>query len=312
MIAAASVVYGWALASGRPVSNQVSSAYIYQLPYLFIPGCMLLTAVAREYRVKTLSVVAYLVIGSIALTLLPTGERLMLMQTVVAFVVLWMLRRRFRPSGIGVVIGIVSAFYVIVSMRDLQRGFGFSRFLDSLTSYVSNTSEAIRQLTTNDDTEMFDALALEIGVIPETVAFQPGSAIYLLVTHVVPRSMWADKPRAVEGILNYEILGTPLGGGGIAFSMLGGFYYDSGVIGVIIGMGLLGVGFRILWEYYRTNLHNDTVIMVYAASVPFVISLLRGNLQYLLAVALFVVVPIILVARFFGKHKTTRRQPTKI
>lgn len=308
MIAIAIIVY-W---QTRVTGESASTAYIYLLPYLMAPACMILTHLGRFYRSTVLSVIAYLIIASYCLLLIPTGKRLTLMQIVMAFIILFMLRHHYRPRFIGVVVSLVAAFYLTTSLRDLTMGNDLFTAWGSIMTHVQDTSGSLQTFFTSNDTEMFDGLAQELTIVPESLKYQHGSSLYLLVTHIIPRSLWPDKPYGAEDLLNQQLFETDLGMAGVAYSILGGFYYDSGILGVIIGTFFLGLTFRFVWEYFRYNQNNDVVCMIYAASLPFTISIARGNLQYLLAVALFIVAPIVVVAWITGIRRPKYKSELKV
>jgi hypothetical protein len=121
--------------------------------------------------------------------------------------------------------------------------------------------------------------------------------------------VWPEKPRQGEDYVNDYYFADSyyvIGGAGTTYSALGGFYYDSGTAGVVIGMFLVGAALRALWSYYRHNATNESVMLIFAASLPLVLRVMREQPQGALALGLFVVVPLIL-ATWIGARKPASR-----
>ena len=131
----------------------------------------------------------------------------------------------------------------------------------------------------------------------------PLSSLTSLLFHPIPRELLPDKPSPVDGQVN-TLLFPDLqpGQASVAHSVVGNFYYDSGMVGVALGMLAVGAGLRLLYAYYRAHPDNDQVRLVYASSLPLVIVLFRGNLPDTFARSLFTVVPLIIVFAVAGRR----------
>jgi hypothetical protein len=297
------------IARGGLHGDATSTAYFYYAPYILIPAGLLLYReglLQQSIKLRFAGVVCVLPLVN---SLTGAGERVWLLVIVSAFAVYSYLRRGTRPRVATVAIVVLVGLVVVVSLRDVT--FGSSH--DSVGSSIHNTmtapSRAARTFLTDADTEMLSGLALEVGAVPRVQSYEPGSAVTTFLSHPMPRVLWPNKPRQAEDRLNERFFATQgyrAGEPGVSYSLLGGLYFDSGVLGVAIGMAFIGVMLRVLFEYFRRYEQNDAVRLLYAATLPFVVVLMRGNLQDTVSRMLFVVVPAYLVLRWSARGQNVR------
>jgi hypothetical protein len=221
------------------------------------------------------------------------------MVLVVSVAVYPMLRRGWRPGVPLALLIMIPTLLLVVSMRDLGPSAGNLSLADTLQQSASHPAEAWKQLILGPDTEMFSGLAVEMQVVPTQLGFRPGYTAYELATHLIPRSLWSDKPFASDGLIDnylYGHLGVRASDGSAAYSVLGTFYFDSGFFGVGLGMALIGFLLGVLWHYLRVNSENDMVRLLYATALPATVVLMRGTPSDTVARLLFVTAPVPLVA----------------
>lgn len=292
--------------SGFAASQTVSTAYFYLAPTMAFPALLLLLQSTFIGGIAwPRSIVAVFVLGLAAL-LAPASQRLWLLLLIAPFVVYPMLRSGYRPRLPLVLAFALLAVPALVAMRDLQPGQSIEASLASLGRAASDPVESYRQFAAGPDTEMFDGLALGMQEVPAHLAFQPFSAVTSLLAHPIPRELWRDKPTTVDGQVDVILFpDLESGAASVAHSVVGNFYYDSGLIGVALGMVAVGAGLRLLYGYYRLHAKNDQVRVVYASALPLVIVLFRGNLPDTFARALFTIGPLLLVYAASGRRELT-------
>jgi hypothetical protein len=73
-------------------------------------------------------------------------------------------------------------------------------------------------------------------------------------------------------------------------------------------MLLIGAALRWFWFWYLKNVDSITVQLLYAATVPFTVILLRGTFPDTFTRMLFAVVPLLIVQRIVsrGRHSVRR------
>ena len=284
------------------------SAYLYMAPYLTIPASLLLIRSAvltqRLRRLVAGVIPAVLLLLSIA----PYGQRLNLLLLVAALAIYPMVRSGWRPrTWVAIVIAIAS-LTLIISMRDLASRADAPTLGQAVQSTVQNPGPALEEFVTGPDTEMFSALAVELQAVPSQLGWHPGFTISSLVAQPIPRQLWPGKPRLANTYLNDYLLTVEQGEAGAAYSVIGELYYDLGLVSVVIGMLAVGALFRALWAYRQANRGNDMIAMLFAASLPYTVVLVRGNFGDSLARSLFTVVPILVVAYLAARQTARNRE----
>jgi hypothetical protein len=94
---------------------------------------------------------------------------------------------------------------------------------------------------------------------------------------------------------------------GTEFSVLGDFYYDSGIIGVIVGMFLLGWFLRQIYERLVWHAQTGLAAVAYAPVPALIVIMLRGDLVLFAGLALYVYLPI-LAARLYAVRQVCNEQ----
>lgn len=123
---------------------------------------------------------------------------------------------------------------------------------ESLTTFVTSIMREFDQM---------EVFATVIGITPIQIPFWNGQSYLDLLTLPVPRSLWPDKPIPARLILGQLIRGHDIG---IPVTMIGEFYINFGIFGIVTGMSLFGVLCRSLdrWAYMFRD--YPTVIIFYA------------------------------------------------
>lgn len=285
-----------------------SSAYFYNGLYLCIPAAILLLYTGLEQR-------SPLLLGSAALLLLflvafsaPSGGRLWLMVTIIPAVAIPYLRTGRRPGWRLCLIGVALVFFVgITFLRNVRTAELRSRPpQEELLRTFTNPGAAWEEFILGGDTEMFAVIAAMAQTVPSEVPHHHGITLGSLLTHWVPRQVWPAKPESADttlfGYLFPEVRAVTKAG--TAPTMFGGFYFDAGYPGLIIGSVVVGVLFRTLYEYFRANRWNQGVQILFAAMLPFVIVLFRGNPTDTMARVAFVIPPLIVGLWLSGRSPT--------
>lgn len=282
-----------------PDLGLAASAYLYNLPILVIPGALLLLAIGLVVRSPTSIVLGLLAIIGAFLVFAPSGQRLWLLLLLApALVYAIYLRRGTRPGPVLVLVVLLTAFPVLAAARDLTSRETLGDLVESSARAFLAAPETVREFVLGPDTEMLDGLALEVQAVPRDLPYHPGHTLASLIAHPIPRALWSEKPRQAEDLLNewfFGSVGYQVGNAGVAYSIFGGLFFDSGLPGVVLGGLACGVLLRVSWEWYRGDADSLIANLQLAATLPFAVILMRGNIQDTLSRALFVIAPILLV-----------------
>jgi hypothetical protein len=262
-----------------------SNQYISQGVYLLIPAALLLMAVRtseQEGRVKLLAmacVVAVIVVS------FPLGTRRWLIAMVGSAFALFFLQRESRPAVLPlllvalVVLGGVTFYRQARVAAVREDGGAISIAIESF----ANPGASLRTIALGDDSVPSLAFAVELTAVPQSVPYQAGAGTFAdLAFSPIPRNVWPGKPISAVDKLRTHLWGRPCdaspGGSCLDVTILGDFYLDLGIPGVIGGMFLFGLGSRSLYSYYRANQSNRSVQLVYAATLPFFALAIRAGL----------------------------------
>lgn len=291
------------------VTGEVSVYFLFG-PFLAIPATLLLLEAAAEKRRGLITV---LVAGAVGLGILfltgPRGDRLWLMILLLGVFVLPYLRKQKRPRiRTLALVGIVWFAFGITFLADVRVPIAREAPpVELLKKTASNPFRGWHDFALGADTEMFSILALEASRVPSTQPHEPGITILSLTTNWIPRRIYPNKPvtadEKIYGML-FPVQAT-YSKAGTAPSIFGGFYYDAGLLGVLIGSFLIGVLARALFEYLMAYPNNVGVRLVYASTIPFIFILVRGNPTDTIARMGYIVFPIILALLLAG-HRDAR------
>jgi len=291
-----------------------ASAYLYYLPMLVIPGALLLLAIGLRTRSPMAMLVAVLAVSGGFLDFGISGERAWLLALVAPALVYGLyLRRGARPRLVTVLLLLLISFPFLSAARDLHYGDSLADLVGATGSATISAPETVREFVLGPDTEMLDGLSLEVQAIPRVLPYHPGNSLMSLIAQPIPRALWPDKPRQADDLLNeffFGDVGYSVGNAGVAYSLFGGLFYDSGLLGVLLGGLACGFLLRISWEWYGRHAGSPVATLVLATMLPFVVILLRGNTQDTLSRALFVIVPLLVVG--FISHAAARPRRTLV
>jgi hypothetical protein len=185
-----------------------------------------------------------------------------------------------------------------------ERGDAWEKLGSALMSPVTQ----IGDMLTGMDAEMFDSLANELSVIPERLPFHYGATISDVIVRAVPRPLWPDKPLESNDAIVNALWPDHFSKSraGPAFSLIGVFYADSGLVSVTLGMFIVGIAAGALWAWHLRHRQLVLARLVYSMTLPFVVIFMRGTIPDMLGRALFLVVPLALLFFLtrlrFGRH----------
>lgn len=303
------------LAGRSPSQNALfikSTGYLYNGINLAIPASLVFIALGIYSRRA-----AYFIVGTtlgmiVAVVATGTGARSTLLPLAAAPITLWYIAHDRRPK-LREVFALTLIMLVGISFFRETRTAGSIQNrnkLQALLSLTTRPKEQLEQLILGPDTEMFDSLANEAEIVPEIVPYRPGSTLLDIAIRAIPRPLWPDKPLESNDLMVSTLWPTHYSQSraSAAFSLLGQFYADYGLIGVAVGMTLVGLAMRMLWEYFLLSRRNPYVQLDYSILLPFIPILLRGTVQDTLARALFIAAPLLALPFIASVRSNTKQQ----
>lgn len=274
---------------------QNSSAYLYYGPYMLLPAALIaLEARARKREFGFLLLAGLCLLLVIAVTG-PRGDRILLLSMLLSVATLPFLRSGRRPKFRSLMLAFVMVFLIGVSFLGNVRTT-VTRDLSPFQTFVATVKDPVESVKTfllGADSEMFPVMAIQMQHLDKHNA---GITIESLVSTPVPGVLWEGKPASADSEIYQELFPfqASITRAGPSPSMFGGFWYDAGWIGVILGALIVGTLARTLYEYFLARPENAGVRMIYAAALPLTFLMPRSNPTDALPRSVFLIVPVIL------------------
>jgi len=269
-----------------------ASSYEYLAPLLTIPAIVLLQRRGNTrlaYALLAVSVAGFLGLGQRAFVIWPISS---------AFV-FWYMSQHKRPGvavmAAVVVVGVLPLFTVLEVAREEQ----ITPTAALSQPEARDPGAAIERFSEGDTTAMFPALALQMQTEGSVWHQRPGYWVYSTVTRWIPAALWSGKLLG-SGEYLYSLYFPRhynANKASTAFSLASEFYYDLGILGVILGMGGTGWLCGRLWLWVSSRAGDPWMWALYAPVFGLVTILFRGDAGLASGLGLFVFAPL-LVARW--------------
>ena len=118
-----------------------------------------------------------------------------------------------------------------------------------------------------------------INAVPSKMEYRNGEMLYGWATALIPRSMWPDKPMWMErgpyilrNVYNSKnrVAGVPPG-------YIAELYWNFGLLGVLIGMGILGYFIRTVYVCFVPLSQNPVSVLIYTFFLTRFVLVVLGN-----------------------------------
>ena len=281
-----------------------NGAYFYLAPLLSVPAILMWLHRGRSAAGVALTLVS-------AAYFLSFGQRAFVLWPIVAITVWWYLAHERRPSGVRVAlvsfIVVLPLFAALAVAREQQ----ISPLTALKREEVLKPDLALELIATGETNAMVAALALQMESENTSWVRRPGYELASTLATWIPRRLWTDKPVNSPELLysqffpdHYEINKA-----GTVFTLTGEFYYDSGYLGVALGLMLVGGMSGWLWAWIRSRQHDPSARALYAPAVVLALVLYRGGVSLTLGLGLFIFGPLLVARRAAGSSTPERGRP---
>jgi hypothetical protein len=277
---------------------QQGNAYFAQGPYLTIPVSFILLAAWGRRRTLGVGLLLFTTITLALLETVPTGDRTFLLQLVMPLAVMWYLRRGRRPRLLGLVAVVFVSLLVanvLVEVRNIQTRSQHP-LIPTIVHAVTHPGAEIKKFLSGADPSELTVLEVEVHQLNGHgfMKFHPAATIESILVGPIPRRLIGTKPQSGLEHVTYDLFpATKTARASFGPSWLGDLYDDYGWFTVVLFCVLIGAGTRVIWEYFLRNSGSAGMQMVFAASLPMFIVLVRNSLTDVIARSVFMTFPLI-------------------
>jgi hypothetical protein len=203
-----------------------------------------------------------------------------------------------RPRTIRVAILVPMAFLILATIP-FARSEGARNAAGGIAPIYreafSKPGETANRFFNGPDTDMLLYLGLQINFQDDTSSFYRGDAtIGDLLIAPIPSSIYPAKPVTARNDILTRIFGQPcsnVGGTCPDFSVIGTFYQDFAIPGVIIGMALLGAGASGLWRRFKRNPSSPYLMLAVGVVTIYLPIVIRAGMMPATSWALYFLIP---------------------
>ena len=231
------------------------------------------------------------------------GFRFFILQIVVMFGSYYFLKNRKKPNVFHVILGVSLTLVPLVLMTLFR------------TTIRAGMGIDVSDITTNSITDALDAAFWDnlriyknyyalVKVVPEQTPYLFGAqTIAYTMIMFIPRALWPGKPGNPGTIAQKIALGQTAVLGGSAYPALGEYYYDFGLLGIIVWMSIWGFFLKRIEDRYRFNRKSHIDLMIYSTILGTVLQFtIRGYMPSNFWMLVFCVLPYWIVKRMKGKR----------
>ncbi|WP_138506412.1 oligosaccharide repeat unit polymerase [Nostoc sp. PA-18-2419] len=259
---------GAQLAAGQSLAFDVSG-YLYLFPMVLVGIATLILCVWKFGGFSSIrtKIMAFSILVGVSYYTFSPNSRFQFLGWMLASAIV--LSSSYRPKTRLIIFTIIailaiSIFAVAGAMRNT-----------TLAEDAVNQA-ALERAFSAEDANMLDGFVMIQQVYPERLDFSWGMEHLEILMRPIPRALWPEKP--VGGYMNKLniTINQSKGTLGISPSLLGSFYAEGGIIGIIFFSIVYGKIFASIVRY-TTRIHPFASILVRAILCACLIPLLRGG-----------------------------------
>ena len=221
--------------------------------------------------------IAYIFLAITFSLKITSGFRWNIVQMVVMFGSYYFLRSRkkvrFKSILLAIILLTIPIFLMSMFRSSIRAGNGIDFSLINSDVFVNVLDDAFWS-----NLDIYKSYYSIISVVPSRTGFLFGKQMILYTMIIlIPRAIWPGKPGNPGTVAQGLALGQAAVMGGFAYPCLGEYYYDSGLLGIIIYTGLFGYLTSTLQNRYRYKAKTEIDLMVFCTILSQIIQLvIRG------------------------------------
>lgn len=268
------------------ISVDISSPLGFLQELLFVGLCMVAIVACSSLSRRLAQLLLLLVGAGVSAALLPTGHRFYLFIVLGSIGIPWHYYiERIRLSWMA----ILAAFTILV-LNPVGQLWRTEYHVEGATGpsdiprVAAGVVQALGSMSPNDYLDYAVGQRFErlneaatvsalMNTVPSVAPYKYGETYLPMVTWIVPRFVWPDKPTfqffndigRETGLIAPNDYQTT-----VVYTLIGELYLDFGYLGVPLGMLVLGIAYRWLYQALMSGRRNQTAVLAYALLVfPF-------------------------------------------
>lgn len=305
------------LARGRPESLHgivtVHTEYLFVAPVLLSVAATLLILEGLQRNRAPLLVPAFLVAICVAYFYL-FGTRRFIIPAAGIPILVYLLGTGRRPA-LKLTALLIPAFFLITALPFMRTEGARSQIggIAEQAAFAFTREDMWHELFLGPDTEMLSAFAAQIAIMNDWRDFYYGSAtLGDLILAPLPSALIPGKPLSARDQMLVEVFGYPCtaGSGGLCpdFSVVGTFYQDFWIFGVVLGLLFMGYRSRLVWERFLYNPHNPYATGTAATWYVFILIIIRAGFMPAFQWFLYFWIPLMLGVALTSKRLISPRE----
>lgn len=287
------------------------SGYVALGPYLTIPASIIfLFAFARLRTFKTgmLFVISF---AGAAFVSVPQGDRTYVLALALPLLMLPYLRRGTRPKGLTIIVALVIAILGLnVLLKTRTAGPNRPSAGSQVAGAILHIPRELQHFATGVDLAEFTVLELEhesYYTRYNPLTYHPGQTLLSAVAYWIPRKILHNKPPAAgQWVVNRLFPNTQQIRASFNPALFGDFWSDDGWLTIILYDIVLGIVCRFIWEYFKRHKRSEGVQILFAATAPIFVIMVRNSVVDAFARSLFLAGPMLLCLIVCSREKLRR------
>jgi hypothetical protein len=284
--------------------------YVGLGPYLTIPAAVIFAfAFARLRTFKTFLLLAISAGGAIFFTF-PRGDRTYILALVLPLLVFPYLRNKRRPAPILTVVALIVAVIALNVFAAIRQTTARAPLLTTIEHGFTHVGGQLKHFAIGTDLAEFSVLELEqeaYATKDNPLTFHPGQTILCFLVYPLPRRLVKKKPPAAGQWVVDRLFPTHSAKrASFNPAIFGDFYADGGYVTIILYDLFVGIVVRFIWEYFRRFESSEGVQILYAATLPVLVIMVRNSVVDAFARSLFLSGPLLLCLIVCSRQKVRR------
>lgn len=259
------------LGSSGVTEEYANIGFISMLSFCLLSFTLLYIEFGKNYILKIISF-------SIAIELqIARGFRFYIIQIAIMFFSYYYIRKKKQLKIYHLVFLLIIVIIPVIIMTMFRNSIRAGSGMDLKEINVTSIEDALDQAFW-DNFRIYKNFYGVLKVVPSRTPFLFGSEMILYtIIMFVPRAIWPGKPNPTGDEASRIAFGQVAVDGGTAYPNLGEYYYNFGILGIVVCMSLFGFIMKKVENRFRYNATSPVDLMIYCTMLGIILQfIIRG------------------------------------